>query len=198
MRLSLPISIVFAILLSTTAWAQTTGTPSHPLDPDAEYLGTMMINIPAQSQIQDGQSFYGSGLSLIGAVIIFRSGGLIDYLISVPDIKFDGDGIWVDTTSTAMIFNLVSRAAVLQGMAEGYTTCSSNCASSPVSRVLAETCVKRHGSGVNTWFTPCGLLIGIREYVICCPAGSGDVQANMIQFTGLPCLPLGGCDFTGP
>ncbi len=202
MRLSLPTILFCAIMLCTTAWSQPTDV-RHPENPDAEMIGTMRLNVTPRSEVQRGRSVLEVEGTIWNTVAIFRSEGRIDYYVNVDSIAFTGDCAWLDGTGTVLLFDLLCRTVILQGMAEGHTPCPHNCndAYSSLSRVYVAACVQREGTGAGTKFSRCTANdYSMREYLTCCPVGIEVPQVQVIRSTGGGCSsgslpPL--CESTG-
>ena len=204
MRLSLPTLLLCAILLSTTAWSQRSDVPRHPDDPNAEMIGTLKFNITPQSEVQHERSIVSDATGCInGNVAVFRSEGRIDYCVDIESVKFLGDGGLLDAMSTKLLFDLVARTAILQGLADGVAACSSNCTQGEISlsRVYTAACVTRSGSGSGTSFKPCesqASAVCMREYSVCCPLGLPLPLITMIRSAGVPCGSDGTCESACP
>ncbi len=202
MRLSLPTLLLCAILLCTTAWSQTAGGPVHPEDPAAEFLGTMKLHVSLQSEVESERSTLSDDLrNIAGNIAVFRSEGRIDYCIDAESIQVIGEGGWLDGVATKLLFDLIARTAILQGITEGYSVCPSACSQSAASRVYADACVKRSGNGSSTKLTRCdpnSTASSMREYSVCCPLGLPVPVITMLRSTGVPCDQGGNCESTNP
>lgn len=200
MRLSLLLSLVLTAVLTTTAWSQSSGTPQHPANPDAEYVGSFEFNVEVDGESAQYKSLQGLDWGGIqGAVVVFRTGERTDYLVNMETIKFLGSILWIDLTSTPALANLISRTVILQGIALGYSPCPAACGTE-INGVYMESCVDRQGSGLLTHFIPCAPTFGMREYKVCCPNLLAGPQIEMIRYVGEPCAADApdGCEFTGP
>lgn len=152
--------------------------------------------------MQGERSTLSSDLQNISSIItVFRTEGRIDYCIDAESIQIIGEGGWVDGIATKLLFDLIARTAILQGITEGYSVCPSTCSQTPASRVYTDACIKRTGNGSSTRFTRCdpnSTAASMREYSVCCPLGLPVPVITMLRSTGIPCDQGGNCESTSP
>ena len=143
----------------------------------------------------------GNSVVAIWEVIVSRtSSGSMVYTIDASSIYFTGDGTSINGMSTLQIFDILARATVAQGIAQGYTTCPTTCNPPAYVTVRQPACVTRTGSALTTHFTPCvnpGCCI--RDYSVCCPSGQSMPVVTLVSSTSPDCQSGGpNCETTCP
>lgn len=177
-------ALALLLVLSVRCWSQ-----SQCVDSGATPVDTVSADVALS-----GNS------AIIWEYGIFRtSSGQIQYVINVASIHFTGDGGVVDGMTTKQIFDLISQASVAQGVALGHTACSTSCSAPSYAVVRIPACVKRLGTGTDTFFEVCaGSGCCVRVYSVCCPAGGGGPNINLVSSTSPGCVNCTGCDSTCP
>jgi hypothetical protein len=188
-------TLALALLMVVSASAQ---TPQHPTDPNAVLIATYQVTISVGGS--GGTSSFRTGGSIRSTstaaeecqikanVTVWRtSSGAIDYVLDASSIVYIGSCGSLGLT-TADVFSLLSQAALQQGIALGYSPCSTDCTQQNAARVYAALCVRRTGSGESTRYEPCDMTsYCYREYSYCCPNGAYAPQINEIPRTGDGC-----------
>lgn len=179
---------LLALLLPATAGAQTLCTP-HPTESAAVLIGNFTTHIILAKQDREVTGHTN--------ICVFRNGaGKIDYVINVTSIQLEGEWEAGDDVPTLDLFEHFSRAAVAQGVAKGFSPCTST--GTNTARVLAPACVQRTGSGVSTKFAPSGSLdASIRTYSISCPNGPAAPVITLLPAAPTTVNCMNGCERTG-
>ena len=186
------LALFFAVVTGATAQAP----PTHP-DPLAVLIGSFTVTIPAGgSATSTFSSRFGASASSAAAeecvikanVSVWRtSTGQIDYIIDAASVEFVGDCGGVDM-SAADIFGSLASAAMAKGIEMNFSPCTPNCSEPGYSRVYSALCVRSLGYGPSRHYVACDASsLCYREYVYCCPNGTGDPQITQIPRQG------GGC-----
>jgi len=177
------IAVALSLVFSTPVLSQQ--NPTHPTDPYAQLIGTTTVTvvIPDNAgKVNDAR---------VDISFFLTSGNKVDYVMDARSVTItgSGNGSGVDAMSTKDLFSLLSQAAVAQGVALGFTPCSSVCSSAPadLTRLYHSTCVMRTGMGLGTHFEPYGVTYGTRDFMVCCPSGPGSTVVNLITWTGGTC-----------
>lgn len=153
----------------------------NPVHPDAQYVG-MFTTVVTLGQVNAPTGQVG-GQILVWAL----GGGKTEYQLKTNSIQVNGSSAILNTLSTSMIFNLLSQAAVAQGVSLGYTTPSATypTSSANVTTVIQNSCVKRKGS--DTLFKVCDSNNwGTKSYSVIAPA-SGSLVINLVDTDFEPC-----------
>ena len=193
--------LLLALIVTATSWAQSTNTPRHPDNPNAEFVGQFTVDISTVPSSRGSLSIFADGTWITMTVVVFNIGGRTDYYLDPSGMTFNGNCDWVNGKSTGEIFELASKMAISQGLELGYATCQSECGLvNNTTRVYAPACVKRTGEGSATHFEACSLsAYSMREYVVCCPNGIEAPLTDLIfKLNGGLCLLENGCEATCP
>lgn len=179
-------TFLLAFLVTTAAWAQNKGQTRHPLDPNATLVGQFDVKVSTSTHGAKSLSTLGDGSAYTIIVSIFRSEGRIDYVPNIESLVFTGEDAWVDSKTTPMLFEMISKTAISQGLELGYTGCPASCSDvTMITRVIHPSCVKRLGLGIATTFVNClPGSVAIREYLVCCPNG---IEAPVVQQVFVDC-----------
>ena len=127
------------------------------------------------------------------------SNGQTIYSINPESIHFTGNCDSLNGMSTASIFDLLAKTTVAQGIALGYTKCSTSCSPPTTVTVVIPACVQRTGTSSSTHFYTCSNSgCCIRYYGVCCPNGNGAPTVTFLGSTSSGCSPTTGCESTCP
>lgn len=185
-------SVGLALVVASTAVAQ--GTPVHPTDPNAVFLGSFYATISVNGGTSNSNS--GNTMTMTASeecelkvlVNVWRtSTGQIDYVLDASSVQYVGncDGV---NLSVSDVFSRLSREALRMGIQNGYSPCNTNCDSVTYSRAYAALCVRRTGQGEQTKYEPCDMTsYCYREYSYCCPNGSSQPQITEVPRNGDEC-----------
>lgn len=184
--------LLLLFLCVFTARSQTYSCYRHPFDSQASLVDSFGVHIVLSTS--------GVNTDVIGNVLVFStSSGRKEYSICPESIRFSGYGPIVDSTSTATVFTLLSRAAAVQTIIQGYTSCVASCETPDSAKVFQPSCVKRFGSGTLTSFVSCnGSGAATRLYGICCPNGTPSVSLLSTQPGTCDSNGMTGCCMTTP
>ncbi len=156
--------------------------------------GTVITTIEASVElISGGDIAYASGNDSYQVsweiFVLLTSSGQKNYYIDPASISLAGNPTSINNTTTRALFGAMARATIAAGVAQGYTPCPGSCATPAMSEVNIPSCVGRHGTGLNTFFTTCAPgACCVRAYTVCCPNGpSGAAVINLIGSSGSTC-----------
>jgi hypothetical protein len=163
---------VAALVLSATAWAQT----SLPNGSTGSFIVNTNILAGGGSGYARTKAKPATG-DISSSIIWEIVGGRAVYRINTGSIQLPhGSGSWSNTT----IFNEIATAAVMHGTNIGINGCSSDC-SSIVATVLANSCVERVGTGFVV-IDPS--LTSTRGFSVCCTSSGALVGLTSIEDPG--------------
>lgn len=111
-------------------------------------------------------------------IVWHTSVGRAEYTIDPASIR--GTGSAIDSYTTSALLEMIARAAVITGIAEGYTPCGGSVGAQSV--VYRNSCIQRTGSGSATRFIACDNMAFCR-YAF---AASCSTNGTMPTLTDLP------------
>src|SRR5688500_11400252 len=141
---------LLALLLPTSAVAQTAAVTPHPTDSAAALIGSFNTDIifAASSAPKDREVTGHTN------VCVFRlSTGTVEYVINTDSVRLLGTWNTGDSVGTVELIDHLSRATVAQGIARGFSSCVATGTTSAT--VRHSSLVERTGSGTSTRFRHC-------------------------------------------
>lgn len=99
------------------------------------------------------------------------SDGSQDYVVDVAHTTFTGECGEVDLTPLSNLLDLISSAAVEEGIILGYPPCTGTTSSTDTVEVLTTSCAERSGTGAGTTFDACDSIWCKRVYEVKCIEG---------------------------
>jgi|GEM_PF-2847135 len=197
------LTTLFCLLfISVLARSQYAGRVQHPLVPSARLAGTFRVTIYVENSSQSRNSDEDRGVlsddkkgwRLSQMICVWSVSGNNEYTLDPDSLSFTGEGPWDTENSIVELYDLLAKAAVAEGIALGYTPCSSNCIGTgvPIVRVYQPSCVQRTGTGSATRLIPQDpAVLCNREYVVCCPNGIATPTITPILHEGVGCSGAG-------
>ncbi len=184
------VPLIILLFLCVQASGKASECSQHPVDPNASLLCSLEVTV-ALSPTPPMQGL--SVSQVIHDICVWRtSTGRVDYVVKTESIRFVGNCADADSISTADLFDLLAQADISQGIALGYTPCGVPCSESETTRVYADACVQRVGSGCTTQFIACaGSGYCSRRYSVCCPNGPGSPVLNLLSIDAPACAGSG-------
>lgn len=188
------VPLIILIFLCAQAAGRASECSQHPVDPSASLLCSLEVTV-ALSATPPVEGL--SVSQVIHDICVWRtSTGRVDYVVKTESIRFVGNCPDADGISTADLFDLLAQADISQGIALGYTPCGISCDDTETSRVYADACVQRVGSGCSTQFAVCvGSGYCGRHYNVCCPNGPGAPVLRLLSTEAPVCAGVG-CEST--
>ena len=192
---------LLAILFPAFAGAQN-GAPTHPTDGSATLLGTFSANViytlgddsfPVGTQATARDREVGGHTN----VCVWRvAGGSVEYVVDRDSITLIGTWDTGDSVAIDDFFDHISRAAVAQGIARGFTPCVTT--GTTIARVMNPSCVSRNRNNGNTRLIPCNPnSFCARTFEISCTAGQGSPTITLLPAPPHPPICNGpGCEST--
>ncbi|MCB0712540.1 MAG: hypothetical protein KDD67_09440 [Ignavibacteriae bacterium] len=157
-------------LLVPKTQGQTPSCTSHPTDPGAQFLNSFVLTVT----ISSGSSFFSDNTNCQShneVCVWLMSDGSQDYVVDVAHTTFTGECGEVDLTPLSNLLDLISSAAVEEGIILGYPPCTGTTSSTDTVEVLTTSCAERSGTGAGTTFDACDSIWCKRVYEVKCIEG---------------------------
>ena len=175
--------------------AQSAFCLAHPTEPAAQFVASFTVSVTLGTEVSGSTTTNCQSHNEI-CVWLMPSGNL-DYVIDITNMTFTGNCGIVNTTPLSDILDIVSHAALEQGVIYGFPPCPDSTNSIDTIEVLTALCGDRSGNDSDTRFIPCDPTWCKRIYQVICTNGISTItelpgaKPECPGGVGTPCE--GGC-----